>query len=90
MQVLYNLLSKILIFNNIINLKAIGKSIRKIINQIINQAKIWFYRLLNGIEEITDIMTTKIILKLYPKRQQRTRNLFTVIWYHLGWHNFCF
>lgn len=79
MQVLCNLLSKILIFNNIINLKAIGKTIRKIKNQIRNEVKIWLYRLSDGIKEIIGIMTTKIMLKLYPKRQPRTRNLFTVM-----------
>ena len=36
-KALCNLLSKVLVFNNIINLKAIGKTIRKVKNQIRNK-----------------------------------------------------
>ena len=78
-QTLNNLLSKVLVFNNIINLKAIGKTVRKAKNQIRKNVIMWLYRLADGIKKIIDIMTKQIMLKLYPKRQPRTRNLFTVM-----------
>lgn len=78
-KALCNLLSKVLVFNNIINLKAIGKTIRKVKNQIRNKVTMWLYRLADGIKKIIEITTAQIMLKLYPKREPRTRNLFTVM-----------
>lgn len=78
-QVLCNLLSKVLLFNNIINLKAVGKTIRRVKNQIRKNVIMWLYRLSDGIKKIMTIMTNEIMLKLYPKRTPRTRNLFTVM-----------
>ena len=70
-QALCNMLSKTLIFNNSINLNSVGKTIRKIKNQIRNKVSIWLYRLTDGIKEIINVKTTEIMLKLYPKMMPR-------------------
>lgn len=78
-KALNKLLSMIMVFNNTLNLSAIGKTIRKTKTQIRTKVIIWLYRLTDGIKEIFNVLTTKIMEVLYPKRQPRIRNLFTVM-----------
>ena len=73
------LLSMVMLFNNIINLKALGKTLRRQIIQIRKYVHMWLYRLADGIKKIIDINTTQIIEKLHPKRKPRRRDLFTVM-----------
>ena len=74
---LYNLLSKILFLNNIINLSSYGKTVRKLVPQIREKINYWLYRISDGLIEIIKITGKKIIELLYPKSRQRTSNLFT-------------
>ena len=78
-QVMNYLLSMVMLFNNIINLKALGKTLRRQIIQIRKYVHMWLYRLADGIKKIIDINTTQIIEKLHPKRKPRRRDLFTVM-----------
>lgn len=78
-QALNDLLSMIMAINNIINLKALGKTLRKEINQIREKINMWLYRLTDGIKKIINISSNTIIEKLYPKREPRRRDLFTVM-----------
>ena len=78
-QVMNYLLSMVMLFNNIINLKALGKTLRRQIIQIRKYVHMWLYRLADGIKKIIDINTTQIIETLHPKRKPRRRDLFTVM-----------
>jgi hypothetical protein len=78
-QALNKLLSMVMVFNNIINLTALGKTLRKTKNQIRNKVIMWLYRLTDGIKEIFNAFTTQIMAILYPKREPRRRDLFTVM-----------
>ena len=78
-QTLNNLLSMVMVINNIINLKALGKTLRKEINQIRKNIHMWLYRLTDGIKKIIKIISSEIMQRLYPKRQPRRRDLFTVM-----------
>ena len=78
-QALNDLLSMIMAINNIINLKALGNTLRKEINQIREKINMWLYRLTDGIKKIINISSNTIIEKLYPKREPRRRDLFTVM-----------
>ena len=78
-QALNDLLSMVMTFNNIINLTALGKTLRKEINQIRTNIQMWLYRLTDGIKKIITIISKEIMQKLYPKRYPRRRDLFTVM-----------
>ena len=78
-QVMNYLLSMVMLFNNIINLKSLGKTLRKEKNQIRKYIHMWLYRLADGIKKIINIMSKEIIEKIYPKRKPRRRDLFTVM-----------
>ena len=78
-QTLNNLLSMVMVINNIINLKVLGKTLRKEINQIRKNIHMWLYRLTDGIKKIIKIISSEIMQRLYPKRQPRRRDLFTVM-----------
>ncbi len=78
-KALNNLLSMVMVFNNIVNLTALGKTLRKEIKQIRNNIHMWLYRLTDGIKRINTIISGEIMQKLYPKRQPRRRDLFTVM-----------
>ena len=78
-QVMNYLLSMVMLFNNIINLKALGKTLRRQIIQIRKYIHMWLYRLADGIKKIINIMPKELIEKLYPKRKPRRRDLFTVM-----------
>lgn len=78
-QALNDLLSMVMTFNNIINLTALGKTLRKEINQIRTNIHMWLYRLTDGIKKIITIISKEIMQKLYPKRHPRRRDLFTVM-----------
>lgn len=73
------LLSMVMLFNNIINFKALVKTLRRQITQIRKYIHMWLYRLADGIKKIINIMSKELIEKLYPKRTPRRRNLFTVM-----------
>ena len=76
-QILTNLLSMILVFNNKLNLDTVGKTIRRIKNQVRRNVNIWLYRLTDGIKEIITIISSEKMTILYPKSQPRERNLST-------------
>ena len=57
-QVMNYLLSMVMLFNNIINLKALGKTLRRQIIQIRKYVHMRLYRLADGIKKIIDINTT--------------------------------
>lgn len=78
-QALNSLLSMVMAFNNIVNLSALGKIIRKEKKQIRTIVHMWLYRLTDGIKKIISIVSSEIMQKLYPKRQPRRRDLFTVM-----------
>ena len=78
-QVMNYLLSMVMLFNNIINLKALGKTLRRQVIQIRKYIHMWLYRLADGIKKIINIMSKEIIEKIYPKRKPRRRDLFTVM-----------
>lgn len=78
-QVLNKLLSMVMIFNNIINMKALGKTLRKVKTQARKRIKMWLYRVTDGIKEIYNIFSSEIMKILYSKRQPRRRDLFTVM-----------
>ena len=78
-QALNTLLTYVMFFSNVINLKAIGKTIRKIKNQIRDKILFWLYRISDGIKEIISFFSNELIVKLYPKRNKRRRDLWTVM-----------
>lgn len=78
-QALNNLLSMVMAFNNIINITALGKTLRKEVKQIRNEIHMWLYRLTDGIKKIITIISSQIMQKLYPKREPRRRDIFTVM-----------
>lgn len=79
LQTMYNLLSMIMIFNNIINIKAIGKTVRKIKKHIREKIIFWLYRISDGIKAVISFFSTELIKIIYPRRQKRRRDLFTVM-----------
>ena len=78
-QALNTLLTYVMFFSNVINLKAIGKTIRKIKNQIRDKILFWLYRISDGIKEIISFFSNELIVKLYLKRNKRRRDLWTVM-----------
>ena len=78
-QALNTLLTYVMFFSNVINLKAIGKTIRKIKNQIRDKILFWLYRISDGIKEIISFFSNELIVKLYPERNKRRRDLWTVM-----------
>ncbi len=78
-KVLYKLLSMIMFFNNTLNIKALGKTIRKLIPQLKKEVKFWLYRVSEGVKEILTFFSAEIMKILYPRRQSRRRDLFTVM-----------
>ena len=78
-QALNTLLTYVMFFSNVINLKAIGKTIRKIKNQIRDKILFWLYRISDGIKEIISFFSNELIVKIYPKRNKRRRDLWTVM-----------
>ena len=79
LQAMYKLLSMIMIFNNIINIKAIGKTVRKIKKQIRDKIIFWLYRISDGIKEVISFFSDELIKLIYPKPRKRRRDLFTVM-----------
>lgn len=78
-KALKTLLSYVLFFSNFINLKSIGNVIRKNKIHLKNEVKFWLYRVSEGIKEIMTFFSIDLMKLLYPKRQPRTRNIFTVM-----------
>ena len=78
-QALNTLLTYVMFFNNVINMKAVGKTIRKIKNQIREKVLFWLYRISDGIKEIISFFSNELIVELYPKRNKRRRDLWTVM-----------
>ena len=66
-------------FSNVINLKAIWKTIRKIKNQIRNKILFWLYRISDGINEVISFFSAELLSILYPSRNKRRRDLWTVM-----------
>ena len=78
-QSLNTLLTYVMFFSNVINMKAVGKIIRKIKNQLREKILFWLYRISDGIKEIISFFSNELIVKLYPKRNKRRRDLWTVM-----------
>ena len=78
-QSLNTLLTYVMFFSNVINMKAAGKIIRKIKNQLREKILFWLYRISDGIKEIISFFSNELIVKLYPKRNKRRRDLWTVM-----------
>lgn len=78
-QAINTLLTYVMFFSNVINMKAIGKTIRKVKIHIKQEVKFWLYRISDGIKEIINFFSTSIMKILYPKRQKRRRDLWTVM-----------
>ena len=78
-QALNTLLTYVMFFSNVINMKAIGKTIRKIKNQIREKILFWLYRISDGIKEIISFFSAELLSKLYPPRNKRRRDLWTVM-----------
>ena len=77
-QALNTLLSYVMFFSNVINIKALGKTIRTIKLQLKGEVKFWLYRISEGIREIMSFLSMELMKLLYPKRQPRRRDLWTV------------
>ena len=77
-KALNTLLSCVMFFSNVINLKAIGKVIRKNKIQLKNEVKFWLYRISEGIKAVMSFLSMELMKILYPKRQPRRRDLWTV------------
>ena len=78
-QALNTLLTYVMFFSNVINMKAVGKTIRKMKNQIREKVLFWLYRISDGIKEIISFFSNELIVELYPKRNKRRRDLWTVM-----------
>ena len=78
-QALNTLLTYVMFFSNVINMKAVGKTIRKIKNQIREKVLFWLYRISDGIKETISFFSNELIVILYPKRNKRRRDLWTVM-----------
>ena len=78
-QALNTLLTYVMFFSNVINMKAIGKTIRKIKNQIREKILFWLYRISDGIKEIISFFSAELLSILYPPRNKRRRDLWTVM-----------
>ena len=77
--VLNTLLTYVMFFSNVINMKAIGKTIRKVKNQIRKKVLFWLYRISNGIKKIISFFSAELLSLLYPPRNKRRRDLWTVM-----------
>lgn len=77
-QAINTLLTYSMFFSNVLNLKAIGKVVRKQKTQIKERVRFWLYRISEGIKIIIDYYSKEILKLLYPKRLKRRRDLFTV------------
>lgn len=77
-QALNTLLSYVMFFSNVINLKTLGKTIRKTKIQLKKEVKFWLYRISEGIKEIMNFLSGELMKILYPKKQPRRRDLWTV------------
>ena len=77
-KALNTLLSYVMFFSNVINLKAIGKVIRKNKIQLKNEVKFWLYRISEGIKAVMSFLSMELMKILYPKRQPRRRDFWTV------------
>ena len=78
-QALNTLLTYVMFFSNVINMKAIGKAIRKIKNQIREKVLFWLYRISDGIKGVISFFSKDLISIIYPKRNKRRRDLWTVM-----------
>lgn len=78
-QAINTLLSYVMFFSNVINMKSVGKTLRKIKIQIKQEIKFWLYRISEGIKETIQFFSKNIMEILYPKRQKRRRDLWTVM-----------
>lgn len=78
-QALNTLLTYVMFFSNVINMKAIGKTIGKIKNQIREKILFWLYRISDGIKEIISFFSAELLSILYPPRNKRRRDLWTVM-----------
>ena len=78
-QSINTLFTYVMFFSNVINMKAVGKTIRKIKNQIREKVLFWLYRISDGIKEIISFFSNELIVELYPKRNKRRRDLWTVM-----------
>lgn len=77
-QALGRLLSMILFFNNVINLEAVGKVVRKIRKQSRKNISFWLYRIADGLAKSISFFVTDLMKLLYPPRTPRRYDLFTV------------
>ena len=77
-QALGRLLSMILFFNNVVNLEAVGKHVRKIVKQSRNFISFWLYRIADGLAKSISFFVTDLMTLLYPPRKHRRYDLFTV------------
>jgi hypothetical protein len=78
-QALNTLLTYVMFFSNVINMKAVGKAIRKIKNQIREKVLFWLYRISDGIKGVISFFSKDLISIIYPKRNKRRRDLWTVM-----------
>lgn len=76
-KALNTLLSYVMFLSNVINLKSVGKTIRKQVNQIRKEIKFWLYRISDGIKKVMNFISMEIMKILYPVRQKRRRDLWT-------------
>ena len=78
-QVLNKILTITMFFSNIVNMKAYGKTIRKIKLHLKKEVKFWLYRISDGIKKVISFFSDAIMKILYPKPQKRRRDLWTVM-----------
>lgn len=74
-QVLSKILTITMFFSNVVNMKAYGKTIRKIKLNLKKEVKFWFYRISDGIKKVIFFFSDAIMKILYPKPQKRRRDL---------------
>ena len=77
-KILNKILTIVMFFNNVVNMKAYGKSIRKTKIHLKREVKFWLYRISDGIKEVISFFSSAIMKILYPKPQKRRRDLWTV------------
>lgn len=77
-QALGKLLSIVLFFNNVLNMTAIGKHVRKITKQARKNISFWLYRIADGLSKSIAFFGYDLMIELYPHRQPRRYDLFTV------------